>query len=335
MIANDTPTIAAPPANRAGQRSCPICADPNPIPWLIAPDRFHGRTRQFQLLRCPSCSMVWLCEPPSKAEMGMHYGPDYDRTISTAAKAPDHWTPRCDELLRYKTGGSVLDMGCASGGFLSTFRGPAWKLFGVEMSEDAARTARNRCGADVFVGDVLDAPFAPESFDAITCFNVFEHVYEPVKVLAKVSEWLKPNGIFYTMMPNIDSAGARIFKSYWYALELPRHLYHFSPKTLNMLAQSVGLQKVFIEARRDLYFERSVSYIKEEAFRKLGIARQPAAQASEPGLVWRVVRKGFRLTLLPLITSAASLAGDGEMIYAVFTKNGASDSDSVTVTTQN
>jgi SAM-dependent methyltransferase len=255
--------------------------------------------------------------------MGQHYGAEYDQTISSASRGTDHWNPRRDELLRYKSEGSVLDMGCASGGFLSTLKGPNWKLFGIEMSQDAAKVARTRCGAQVFVGDILDAPFAAESFDAITCFNVFEHVYEPRDVLAKVSEWLKPGGVFYTMMPNIDSAGARIFKSYWYALELPRHLYHFSPKTLKAMAQSVGLEEVSVRARRDLYFERSVGYIKDEALRKMGMTPRPASQPIEPGLAWKVVRKGFRLTLLPLITAGASLAGDGEMIYAVFKKAGA------------
>lgn len=301
-------------------RKCPLCADSRAELWMAAPDRFNGRREQYQLLRCPSCTLVWLLNAPSKSEMGEHYGSEYDQVISGAAKAPDHWTDRRDELLRYKSAGSVLDLGCASGGFLSTLKGPAWKLFGIEMSEAAARTTRSRCGAEVFAGDILDAPFPPGSFDAITCFNVFEHVYEPGKVLARVSEWLKPDGIFYTMMPNIDSAGARIFKSYWYALELPRHLYHFSPETLSLMAQSVGLRKVFIEARRDLYFERSVGYIRDEAFRRLGIACRPAAQPHEAGLAWKVVRKGFRLTLLPLISAAASLAGDGEMIYAAFTK---------------
>lgn len=321
MITQESPALAVPAIVDSDQKQCPFCADSHAELWLEAPDRFNGRHKPYQLLRCPSCTLVWLNDPPSKSEMGEHYGSDYDRVISDAAKASDHWTPRRDELLRCKSRGAVLDLGCASGGFLSTLKGPDWKLYGIEMSEDAAQTARNRCGAEVFVGDVLDAPFAPASFDAITCFNVFEHVYEPVKVLAKVSEWLKPGGVFYTLMPNIDSAGARIFKSYWYALELPRHLYHFSPKTLNMVAESVGLRKAFIDARRDLYFERSVGYINDEALRKIGITRRPAAQATEPGFAFKVVRKGFRLTLLPLITAAASLAGDGEMIYAAFIKN--------------
>ena len=254
--------------------------------------------------------------------MGMHYGSDYDRTISTAAKAPDHWLSRRVELLRLKPGGgAVLDLGCAAGGFLSTLKSPSWNLFGIEMSEDAATAARSRCGAEVFVGDILNAPFPPQSFDAITCFNVFEHVYEPKEVLVRVAEWLKPGGIFYTMMPNIDSAGARIFKSYWYALELPRHLYHFSPTTLRRITQSAGLREVFLNVQRDLYFEASVRYIFDEFVRKFGISRRPVAKATEASLPWKVLRKIFRLTVLRLFSAVASFAGDGEMIYAVFRKD--------------
>ena len=322
MIANDSPTIAAPPASDAGQRTCPICAELDPIPWLTAPDRFHGRTKPYQLLRCASCSMVWLDDPPSKSEMGMHYGPDYDRTISEAAKAPEHWFDRRNEVLRLKPGGgAILDLGCATGGFLSTLQGPSWKLFGIEMSEEAAREVRSRCGAEVFVGDILDAPFPPNSFDVITCFNVFEHVYEPKEVLARVAKWLKPGGVFYTLMPNIDSAGARIFRSYWYPLELPRHLSHFSPATLRRVAQSAGLREVSLETWRELFFESSTRFIFDDVVKKFGISRPPLSKSTDDArLPWRIMRKIYRLTLLQLFTAAASLAGAGETIAAVFTK---------------
>ncbi len=77
------------------------------------------------------------------------------------------------------------------------------------MEESTAERARATTGADVFVGDVVAAPFLRESFDVITCFDVLEHVYSPREFLAKVLEWLKPGGIFYAMMPNIDSWEAR------------------------------------------------------------------------------------------------------------------------------
>ena len=270
--------------------------------------------------------MVWLDDPPSPSEMGQHYGPDYDRTISEAAKAPQHWFERRNEVLRLKPGGgAILDLGCATGGFLSAMQGPSWELFGIEMSEEAASEARSRCGAQVFVGDILDAPFPAQSFDVITCFNVFEHVYDPKEVLVRVAKWLKPGGVFYTLMPNIDSAGARIFQSYWYPLELPRHLYHFSPATLRKVAESAGLRVVSMETWRELFIESSTRFLFDDIVGKLGISRLPMSKVSDDAnLPWRIVRKIYRLTLLQLFTAIASLAGPGETLAAVLTKDGAS-----------
>src|SRR5665213_114421 len=141
MAANEVSVVFASEAKDTGRPTCPICGTPNPLNWMAAPDRFHGREKEFQLLRCSSCSMVWLDDPPTKAKMGEHYGPDYDRTISTAAQAPEHWFGRRDRVLALKPDGeAILDLGCATGGFLSTMKGLEWKLFGIEMSEAVSYT---------------------------------------------------------------------------------------------------------------------------------------------------------------------------------------------------
>ncbi len=299
---------------------CPACGCDHSVAWLKAPDRFHGRNKSYCLIRCPSCSLVRLQGPPPPSEMAEHYGARYDSAISSGGDDPDHWRERRDALLLFKSGGALLDLGCSAGGFLMAMKDPSWRLFGVEMSEAVAKRARDRCGAEVFVGDILDAPFLPDSFDAITCFHVFEHLYQPREVLARISAWLKPGGVFYTMMPNIDSAGARIFRSYWYALELPRHLYHFSPVSLKALADSVGLEIVSLTTNREVFIEQSMRYVFDEISPKFGYSRLPMAESPAPGIPWRLVRKAFRLTLLPMLTGLASLAGDGESIHAVFQK---------------
>ena len=300
--------------------SCPECGHSEPVVFLRAPDRFHGRQDLYELLRCPSCALVWLKNAPSPPEMGEHYGTDYDRAVSTAGADPNHWTDRRDILAKYKSGGSILDLGCSSGGFLGSLNRSAWTLHGVEMSSKVAKVAEVNTGANVFVGDILDAPFLPHSFDAITCFHVFEHLYHPREVLSKVAEWLKPGGIFFAMMPNIDSAGARIFKSYWYALELPRHLYHFSPASLRYLAQSVGLNEISLTTNREVFIEQSVRYVFDEMFRRAGFPREPMAAAGQRTFPRRLIRKGLRLTILPALVALASLAGNGESIHAIFTK---------------
>jgi len=309
-------------ASRAGSSEgcCPICGHRGVVPFLSAPDRFHGRTHLYRLDRCPACELVWLADAPSPAEMGQHYGEDYDRAISSVETNENHWHGKRDELQVYKTGGAILDLGCSSGSFLASLKGPNWKLYGIEMSEEVAAKARARTGAEVFVGDILDAPFAPASFDVITCFHVFEHLYHPREVLAKVSEWLKPGGIFVAFMPNIDSAGEHIFKSYWYGLELPRHLYHFSPASMKNLVNSLDLEVASITTRREVFIEHSFRYILDRLLQTMGMPRPPMAKAKVPSIPFRVVRKGFRLTMLPVLTGLASLAGDGEILEVLLRK---------------
>jgi SAM-dependent methyltransferase len=315
------PVVDGVSSNFPAATRCPGCGNDNIGNLLAAPDRFHGRNQFYQLLRCSDCSLVWLKDPPKAEDMAQHYGDDYDQTIAEVGEAsPGRWQDRTTTLASYKQGGKILDLGCSSGSFLKTLDGKGWELYGVEMSTESATRAKTRCGASVFVGDILDAPFPSGMFDAVTCFHVFEHLYQPRETLAKVVRWLKPGGVFYTLMPNIDSAGARIFGSYWYPLELPRHLYHFSPKSLERMAGSVGLEAISVTTGREVFIEHSTRYIIDDVLKKLGMPRTCLARRPALGFPRKVIRKAFRMTVLPLMTSLAGLAGDGESIHAVFRK---------------
>jgi len=304
-----------------GLEPCPICGQTGAREWLRAPDRFHGRQEQYTLLRCEACSLVWLSKPPKSAEMHLHYTDAYDRLISSAGEnSPGRWRDRNAALAPHKQSGALLDLGCSSGSFLQSLSGTGWDLFGVEMSEKSAGQARAKSGAHVFVGDILDAEFESESFDVITCFDVFEHLYQPRQVMAKVVDWLKPGGIFYVLVPNVDSAEGHVFKGYWHGLELPRHLFHYSPKSLKFLAESVGLFEVSLETHRNPAVGTSLRYVGDDLFRAVGIRRTAVAYRNEPGLPWRAARKLVRVSILRALLALAPLAGGGESIHAIFRK---------------
>jgi SAM-dependent methyltransferase len=306
-----------------GPGPCPVCGQAGAQLWLRAPDRFHGRQEKYTLVRCPGCSLVWLNQPPTPSEMQRHYTDAYDRLISAAGRnSPHRWRQRKKTLAQYKQSGSLLDLGCSSGSFLQSLSSESWELSGIEMSADSARNAEASSGAKVFVGEVLEASFAPESFDVITCFDVLEHLSEPRKVMARVSEWLKPGGIFYVLVPNVDSAEARVFGSYWHGLELPRHLFHYSPASLKRLAESAGLQEASLETWRNPAVGTSLRYVGDDVFRTVGIRRTPIANRGEASLPWRATRKLARMTVLRFILSLAPLVGGGESIHAIFRKEG-------------
>jgi SAM-dependent methyltransferase len=301
---------------------CPICGQTGSLECLSGPDRLHGRQDEYRLARCQSCSLVWLSNPPKPSEMHLHYTDAYHKLISAGGQnSPTRWRFRKEALAQHKrSSGALLDLGCSSGAFLESLKGQPWRLYGIEMSADTAKTAEARSGAHVFVGDIPDAPFAPEVFDVITCFDVLEHLYEPRQVMAKVAEWLKPGGIFYVLVPNIDSAEARVFGSYWHGLELPRHLFHYSPASLKALAESAGLRAVSLDTRRNPAVGTSLRYVWDDVFRAVGIRRTPVAYRGEAGIAWRAGRKLVRMTFLRALLAMAPVVGGGESIHAIFRK---------------
>jgi 2-polyprenyl-3-methyl-5-hydroxy-6-metoxy-1,4-benzoquinol methylase len=302
---------------------CPICGAVGAREQLRAPDRLHGRLEKHRLVRCPACLYVWQDTPPTPQEMHLHYTDAYHILISSA-DAPNRWRERKGVLDFHKESGTLLDIGCSSGSFLACMKNGHWRLHGIEMSKECASAAEHRSGAQVFVGDILAATFPPGAFDAITCFDVLEHVYNPRLVMEKVAEWLKPGGVFYVQAPNIDSAESRVFGTYWHGLELPRHISHFSPASLRHLAHASGLDEVSLTTGRNPAVGTSLRYVFDDVFRAVGIQRTPVAYRAEAGLPWRAVRKLVRLTVLRGLLALAPLVGSGESIHAIFRKPEAS-----------
>ena len=150
----------------------------------------------------------------------------------------------CNELT---PSSRLLDLGCGSGAFLSDIAAiTGCKVWGVDFSDNAARTAKQNYGIDVFVGSILESPFQDNFFDVITAWSCLEHVNDPAASLRKLYDLLKPGGSCVISTPNFDSFNARLFREKWYHLDCPRHLYIYSPRTLTALLQKSGfsIQKV-------------------------------------------------------------------------------------------
>lgn len=321
MLALNAATSAS--SKDEGTGVCPLCRATLIADFLAAPDRFHGRQDRYHLRRCASCTCVWLAQPPTLGEMPLHYDEDYHRTITIAGETAteDRWRRHRDLIVKVKQRGSILDIGCSSGSFLSTLKADGWNLFGIEMEPATAAKASATTGATVFVGDVLDAPFLDEQFDVITCFDVLEHLYEPQKLLMKARAWLKPGGIFYVVLPNIQSWEARLLGGYWYGLELPRHLFHFSPTSLRYIASRLGLSEIRLNTRNS-YLERSVGYLYFELLKRFTASSPvPPCRPRTVSFTWRMIRRLLRLTIVRPFAGLASVAGAGASIEAMFLKD--------------
>jgi SAM-dependent methyltransferase len=315
-----TKTIDSP--LESGAKTCPTCESPNLRVRLTAPDRFHLRNVPYCLLMCLECSSVWLQNPPLEAQMGEHYSASYHGSItrSGAASRLSRWKRQSARVLRLKPSGRLLDIGCSSGAFLETMRGPKWNLSGIEIDPAQAELARANSGANIFVGDPIDTQVEPQSFDVITCFHVIEHHAQPQELMKNIWRWLKPQGYLYIAIPNIASWEARFFGTYWYGLELPRHLYHYSPESLHRLGQSAEFKIVDISTPSESYSEHSLRYVVDDIARNFGFNRRPLSDGLPASIPLKIVRRIFRLGIETPLARIAGLAGAGASIDAVLQK---------------
>ncbi len=139
--------------------------------------------------------------------------------------------------------GKILDIGCGDGVFLDVVRKYGWEPHGVEINSDAAKRA-NALGMKVHAGDLLSAAYPANQFDLIRMWSVLEHTPNPKEVLAEILRILKKGGVLVLQVPNIRSKAFEWFGPYWTGLDLPRHLVHFSPETLQNLLRSVGFTEI-------------------------------------------------------------------------------------------
>ncbi len=137
--------------------------------------------------------------------------------------------------------GRLLDFGCGWGFFLGVASERGWEPYGLEPLPGHAVHARSRFGATVVTDVLRDDTFPSNFFDAITAFQVFEHLPNPSSDLARLYHMLKPGGVILIEVPNIDTWSVRILGPR-HRHFVQDHLTFFSARTLAMLLEKHGFQ---------------------------------------------------------------------------------------------
>jgi 2-polyprenyl-3-methyl-5-hydroxy-6-metoxy-1,4-benzoquinol methylase len=119
-----------------------------------------------------------------------------------------------------------------------------WEVHGTETSPAAIRLARLNGIEPVMAASVRDAGFPEDYFDAVTLWHVVEHLPDPAGELIELQRIVKPDGALIAEVPNIDSWMFAICRQDWFPLDIPRHLQHFTPKTLDRLLSKGGFTVV-------------------------------------------------------------------------------------------
>ena len=275
--------------------TCNLCGSNQAALYYEGRDRQLGGTERFRLVRCRQCSLIYLNPRPSRDEIGRYYPDDYepftrfsrDRSGPVARWSQTRYLDkRCKAVMRWKSSGRLLDVGCATGEFLARMRGYGWQVQGVELSPTAAETARREYDPDVLTGDLTQAQFPNHHFDVITLWDVLEHLHDPLAELAEINRTLKDDGLLVIELPNTRSFDAALFGPYWIGLDMPRHLYVFPPAPLEAVLRQAGFQIASRRCSSGGYgaFVLSLNFwIEEQSFRWLSrlvtsLSKGPALQ---------------------------------------------------------
>ncbi len=232
--------------------SCPLCGGERRHVVLAAGDRLDQSARmEYTVVRCDECGLAFTDPRPTPEAIVAFYPESY------GGMDHDGWQARLEQAYRDRQQhevlawlamlrpgrGRLLDAGCGSGDLLEALRTDGWDVLGVEPSAAAAELARRRHGLDVVTGRFETADLPPASFDVVTMTSVLEHLHDPRTALRRARELLRPGGLVAVLfVPRFDSSEAARFGPRWLALDLPRHLTHFTDETLQTLADAVGLR---------------------------------------------------------------------------------------------
>lgn len=205
-----------------------------------------------RVLRCANCSFGFSETRPSESQLRNLYA-NLDATTYESEISGRIRTARLHLkiLSRYASRpGWLLDVGCASGRFASACVDAGWNMVGLEPSEVLCEQAKQllKDRVQILPATLQEADLAPRSFDAVTMWDVLEHVGDPFSFFQKATSLLKPGGLMLVNVPNLDSLPARILGRKW-PLLLPEHLNYFNRQSLEDCARQSGTDLLAVGSR--------------------------------------------------------------------------------------
>ena len=220
-------------------RSCIICNGKNLEAW--------AKLDYLEAKKCKDCGMI---------SVNPHLN---DEGLSKVYQ--DYFTHRLDEkelfekrkimykidhdwITKFINHGKMLDVGCSGGQFLSVFDSKKWERQGVEIDKDAAEFAKSEYDIPVSIGYFPEISFE-EKFDLVVIRGVIEHFSDPISVLKKCAEVLKPNGfLFITATPVGNSFAFDVYREKWHLFTPLAHIHFFTVDLLSRVLKTFGMSLI-------------------------------------------------------------------------------------------
>ncbi len=226
--------------------ACALCGSNNHVSM--------GREHIFEIRKCLNCGLVYVSPQPTSESLAAFYETYYGDI--EAPRSFGDFETHIKHIIRARCpdGGRLLDVGCGLGTFLHYMSDDNWELYGVDLSEKALEVARRVVPEATLTISAFEDDFHPQvQFDCVTLIAVLEHTKDPRRTLSNIISKLRPGGVLIVQVPYI-LAFFRLSRRFPFlprvTFETPRHLFDFSPATLQHLMAECGLEKLVVDVAR-------------------------------------------------------------------------------------
>lgn len=306
---------------------CIVCQSTKFRPLYTSPDRMFKISGSFVYIQCKSCGLVFLDPQPDTKTLRKHYPSQHYFAYNKEGKEgligslreylvkriykPTFLSRVLMSLLHttfatpsYRKGGKILDIGCATGDMLVLLKNLGWDVYGIDIDNKGIKIAKSRGLKNLRVGTYKDVRAYPDNyFDCIRLYHVIEHIDDPAFCLEILHKKLKPGGELFLSTPNFNTPIQKVFGTYSFALDAPRHLYLFTPQTLERVARRYNLIVTSVTYDSALAIAGSLQYLVNDIIKRKGrlFGKLPVILAFYP-IEWLLDKLSMGNTFTMLLT---------------------------------
>ena len=277
-------------------RSCPTCGGADP--------RLELEKDHMRLVRCGACDLVYVSPTFDEAHyVEVYASQEYQDIVrDLGIKSHDY---RVERFGRERVGlmarhltmpvPRYLDVGCSTGFVVEAARDAGWQAVGTDLNPSAVEFGQGR-GLDLRTVALDDAGFADGSFDAVSLFDVLEHLIDPSATLRACTRLLAPGGIVFLYVPNYDSASRLLMGRNAHFIWPTHHLNYYTPATIRDLMTRQGLDTVYVATEGldivdYLWYRREVLGKQDESVEEIADLLQFFVNAGAYGKNLRVIAR--------------------------------------------